>query len=191
MTAIHAIETRYKGLTFRSRLEATWAAFFDLWGWEGLWKYEPIDLNGYIPDFIMDFPWAPLLIEVKPAVALKELWDHADKIEKSGWKHDALIVGAGLFRGEDNDWQQVSGLLSQKDFWDVEQPQDIGWCWGNGIVFRCLRCGLPSVHHADHSWNCYICGAYEGNAHIGPLASNETGPLWAKAHTLTRWRPRQ
>lgn len=44
-----AIPTVYGGVCFRSRLEARWAAFFDLIEWS--WLYEPIDLNGWIPDF--------------------------------------------------------------------------------------------------------------------------------------------
>lgn len=44
-----AIPTRYSGVQFRSRLEARWAAFFDIAGWR--WQYEPIDLAGWIPDF--------------------------------------------------------------------------------------------------------------------------------------------
>jgi hypothetical protein len=35
---VKAIETRYKGYRFRSRLEARWAVFFDALGWE--WRYE-------------------------------------------------------------------------------------------------------------------------------------------------------
>lgn len=50
---IKAHPTRYKNIMFRSRLEATYAAFFDLQGWE--WKYEPIDLNGWTPDFWIKF----------------------------------------------------------------------------------------------------------------------------------------
>lgn len=51
-----AIETKYKGYRFRSRLEARWAVFFDALGLE--WMYEPegIDLgNGvwYLPDFYL------------------------------------------------------------------------------------------------------------------------------------------
>ena len=51
---IKAIETKYKGYRFRSRLEARWAVFFDAMSWE--WEYEPegFDLgNGiyYLPDF--------------------------------------------------------------------------------------------------------------------------------------------
>jgi hypothetical protein len=55
-TAIKAIETRYAGHRFRSRLEARWAVFFDALGVE--WLYEPqgYDINGawYLPDF-----WLP------------------------------------------------------------------------------------------------------------------------------------
>lgn len=32
--AIKAIPTTYAGVNFRSRLEARWAAFFDLCGWK-------------------------------------------------------------------------------------------------------------------------------------------------------------
>lgn len=40
---IKAIETRYKGYRFRSRLEARWAVFFDKLGWK--WRYEH---QGYV-----------------------------------------------------------------------------------------------------------------------------------------------
>lgn len=46
---IAAHPTKYNGVEFRSRLEARWAAFFDLIEWE--WLYEPVDLLGWVPDF--------------------------------------------------------------------------------------------------------------------------------------------
>lgn len=46
--------TRYNGVEFRSRLEARWAAFFDILGWE--WRYEPVDLEGWTPDFWLAIP---------------------------------------------------------------------------------------------------------------------------------------
>ncbi len=54
---IKAIETRYRGYRFRSRLEARWAVFFDALGIE--WQYEPegfelADGTRYLPDF-----WLP------------------------------------------------------------------------------------------------------------------------------------
>lgn len=71
-TKIAAIPTRYAGVEFRSRLEAKWACFFDLAGWE--WEYEPIDLQGWLPDFWVKWPCGhsecgahhTLYVEVKP-----------------------------------------------------------------------------------------------------------------------------
>ena len=61
------IPTTYAGTQFRSRLESRWACFFDLVKWP--WEYEPIELDGYIPDFVLPFEAGPLLVEVKPAFA--------------------------------------------------------------------------------------------------------------------------
>jgi len=53
---IGAIETKYAGCKFRSRLEARWAVFFDTLGIQ--WKYEDqgyeVDGCRYLPDF-----WLP------------------------------------------------------------------------------------------------------------------------------------
>ena len=49
--SIPAIPTMYRGRLYRSRLEARWAAFFDLLGWQH--EYEPFDLAGWIPDFLL------------------------------------------------------------------------------------------------------------------------------------------
>lgn len=50
---IRAIETRYAGCRFRSRLEARWAVFFDALGVR--WEYEPqgfhLPSGPYLPDF--------------------------------------------------------------------------------------------------------------------------------------------
>jgi len=60
-----AIPTTYNGVNFRSRLEARWAVFFDLLHWS--WKYEPLDLNGWIPDFEI-IGKTRTLVEVKPYI---------------------------------------------------------------------------------------------------------------------------
>lgn len=84
----------YQGQLFRSRLEARWASFFDSLGW--VWEYEPLELNWYIPDFILRFH-KPVLVEVKPELDLEALRKHTAKIARSGWDGEALIVGACLF----------------------------------------------------------------------------------------------
>lgn len=69
-----AIETRYKGYRFRSRLEARWAVFFDKVGLE--WVYEPEgfdlgDAGWYLPDFRIP-EWRDTYIEVKPTLPTPE-----------------------------------------------------------------------------------------------------------------------
>jgi hypothetical protein len=58
VAGMKAIETRYRGFRFRSRLEARWAVFFDRLGIR--WAYEPQGylVNGrpYLPDFELFLP---------------------------------------------------------------------------------------------------------------------------------------
>jgi hypothetical protein len=57
---LRAIETKYQGVLFRSKLEAKWAVFFDALGLK--WEHEPESytypgVSGYMPDFLLR--WAP------------------------------------------------------------------------------------------------------------------------------------
>ncbi len=67
MNTISAIETKYKGYRFRSRLEARWAMFFDAAG--VAWTYEPEPLlvagEAYLPDFKVKLPRGDTIHEVK------------------------------------------------------------------------------------------------------------------------------
>ncbi len=88
MSTIAAIPTMYRGVQFRSRLEARWAAYFDLTAFK--WAYEPLDLKGYIPDFLIE---GEILVEVKPAMSLIDLADSCAKVDRSGWKAEAEVLG--------------------------------------------------------------------------------------------------
>jgi len=63
---LKAIETRYRGYRFRSRLEARWAVYFDTIGLR--WEYEPqgfkFACGPYLPDFWL--PQVEMWAEVKP-----------------------------------------------------------------------------------------------------------------------------
>lgn len=52
-TGLRAIETKYNGYRFRSRLEARWAVFFDVLRIPYSYEAEGVDLDGewYLPDF--------------------------------------------------------------------------------------------------------------------------------------------
>jgi hypothetical protein len=66
MTDVVILPTEYKGITFRSRTEARWAALFENMGI--VWDYEPqghgLEGRGYLPDFSL--PEMRLWFEVKP-----------------------------------------------------------------------------------------------------------------------------
>ena len=78
-----ALETQYNGVTLRSRLEAKWAALFDSLGWQ--WDYEPFDLDGWSPDFLLRIQRPCrlggvreicLLVEVKPFADSSQFESH-------------------------------------------------------------------------------------------------------------------
>lgn len=167
-------ETRYKDYLFRSRLEARYAAFFDLLGWP--YAYEPVELAGYIPDFILRF-YQPLLVEVKPCWTLEELNAHAPKINHSGWQGEALLVGLGPI---DDD---TIGLLRDTG----SHPADPSHEWATCRVFYCLHCERYSLYHQTNSWHCRVSGCYSGADYLGD--PGDIGALWAQAHEITRWLP--
>ena len=63
--SIKAIETKYNGFRFRSRLEARWAIFFDSIGLKYEYEIEGFEMNGirYLPDFYI--PSLDRLFEIK------------------------------------------------------------------------------------------------------------------------------
>jgi len=64
---IKNIPTKYKGIIYRSRLEARWAIFFDELNIKHIYEYEGFNLEGkeyYLPDFYL--PFYGVYCEVKP-----------------------------------------------------------------------------------------------------------------------------
>lgn len=78
MNQIAAIPTMYEGIQFRSRLEATWARFFDLL--ELNWTYEPEGFDGWIPDFMLYGKADAVYVEVKPETEISwRLEEYAER----------------------------------------------------------------------------------------------------------------
>lgn len=133
---IKAYPTTYKGVRFRSRLEATWAAFFDQVGWQ--WEYEPADLGRWSPDFSLCGAFGQILVEVKPIDRFNS--NVADKIDDAyppllerdgmrwGCEKEALILGIGpnfLYRGfvygsTALGWLRDGGVLGSRCSGDVD-----------------------------------------------------------------------
>lgn len=171
--SIPAIPTVYNGVQFRSRLEARWAAFFDKLGWP--WLYEPIDLAGYIPDFILPFPHGKVLVEVKPVLVLDDFKDEVfQKIVRSGWTDRFLLVGAALFSdfGEDFIVGPTGTIASAGADDDM------------GMLFRCRICDRYSLRALWGSHACLISGCYGGHIDNSP----NFDPVWNEAGNVVQWR---
>lgn len=137
-----AIQTRYKGYRFRSRLEARWTVFFDALGVR--WEYEPegyVDDNGrcYLPDFLLA---GRLFVEIKPM-----------------WLPDEGIVP--LIRDSREKW---GGFLAGDPTNDLLVFFGLPRTYGNG--------GIPGHrYYADHRMErirlltCRKCGAIAWTTH--------------------------
>lgn len=135
---ILAIPTEYGGAVFRSRLEAHWAAFFDLAGWQ--WDYEPIDTRGWSPDFILPGTPRHIFVEVKPALwslcdrYLSRFSDMGlfDKVYKSLPKDAAgLLLGVSPIANSGNFFLGMcSEYIGEGHVFDlaVMQPNPIDYC---------------------------------------------------------------
>lgn len=155
------IATDYSGIKFRSRVEATWAVFFDEIALP--WAYEPVDLYGYIPDFDLKFRRKPLLIEVKGGN--EDIQAAMVKFERSGWPGDAAIVTTAD--------EAIIGVMYDPDTgWDRAM---MGWC---------LACKRPTIVSESGRWDCRNCGADSRQLWWawGPQRR------WHAAQIKTQWR---
>jgi hypothetical protein len=199
---ISAIPTKYAGVQFRSRLEARWAAFFDLLGWQ--WDYEPIDLAGYIPDFIVSRPLGvPFLAEVKPVVDWpcpvpgcycrrpslqgnpveqqdRETMDEAiEKIQNSGWTKHAVIVGAAMV---------PSGQLVVPRFGlPVDTANNGSWFDTEIVITRCPRCSAYFAQPDIEIW----ATAHNCDDSKRPSIPIDPTPLWREAGNRVQWKAPQ
>ena len=106
---VKASRTEYAGTVFNSRLEAHWAAFFDVVGWP--WLYKPFDLAGWSPAFMLQpvhigreksggfkpgfEQSSPLLVEVRPIdrFCLETANQMSNALFNSGNKLEPLLLG--------------------------------------------------------------------------------------------------
>jgi hypothetical protein len=135
MTA--AIETRYAGCRFRSRLEARWAVFFNHLGVE--WQYEPqgfvVDGIPYLPDFLL--PECGTWVEVKGAES--EL-DHS------------LMVSAAKRLPDKGSWpRRGPALLILGPVPDAPAKGDLGW-----IGIDCIRTWDGAAEQDGQAFGCHV-----------------------------------
>lgn len=106
MTDIKAIETRYNGYRFRSRLEARWAVFFDKCNIRYEYESEGYELpNGekYLPDFYL--PDLDVHVEVKRNTpeGIKEVLKKCDKAISWGGPIKCIVILSDVPKPRTND----------------------------------------------------------------------------------------
>lgn len=188
-----AIPTIYKGRRFRSRLEARWAAFFDLMKWP--YEYEPFDLRGWIPDFVLT-SGLQALVEVKPYLewAQAEEWRRSEKfihtVENTDyWGHPLFLLPAsvrvsGIWSdlGKPVPWfgwvllMNAKGTEYENEFESLNGTRAVL----KGPVGACAHCyeddlvhGGITLHNNNPRWVSY---------------EKEVAPLWQEAGNMVQWR---
>jgi hypothetical protein len=191
-----AIPTLYKGRNYRSRLEARWAAFFDLLGWHT--EYEPIDFNGWIPDFVI-YEAETVYVEVKPITRFPPDSQIVDEIDNSGCDKEVLIVGSTV--------PIQSGLIGwlRQDLSDVTDSNEPYWIWAGAALgiwagnetntegrrtSKGKRERIFGFCHEEQSFIDRITGFYNGGCH-GFCDESDLARLkllWARAGNQVQWK---
>lgn len=146
---IKAIETKYNGYRFRSRLEARWAVFFDTLGVKYEYEKEGYDLDGtwYLPDFwlpdvnLRDYPDG-LWYEIKPP-----RWHGQAPLSALGEQTQHCVV---LAEGLPGDYDYSERLIYE--------------CWPSAdepmFWLKCRQCGHVKVEFMEGSYKyCPRCKA--------------------------------
>ena len=176
-----AIATTFDGIEYRSRLEARWAAFMHNIGWDH--TYEPIDGDGYIPDFIVHGD-SPFFVEVKPAITVTDFTKEQSKVERGlrDLDYDVIVVG-------------VSPFNTGAGFADGHTSVSAGWMnnegdWAPADWITCGFCNRIAVAHTTMSFHGRPCSHADGDhfLHFPPLRFLEG--CWSDACNEVKWRGR-
>lgn len=173
----YGISTLYRGRIYKSRLEARWAAFFDLLGWRH--EYEPFDGYGWIPDFVIMGNAKDVLVEVKPISKFNQ--GAFDKMQR------------GATDWMDAEWDGARELLlvgHSIELYGNSEMITLGWLgsgehailglWGHKFGFcsdtQSFRDRITGIE-TDGSWGYGMQRPYEILDH------------WAWAGNAVQWTP--
>jgi hypothetical protein len=141
---LRAVPLTYAGVSFRSTLEADWAATLDSLGIT--WKYEPEPYRlpsgeVYEPDF-----WLPAhraWLEVKGP--------HMERIHKTR----ELAVSVDSWMSRWSDPVIAIGLASERGLCALETHEG-----GTVHIVHCGVCDHHTLIAEDYGWNCRVCTAH-------------------------------
>lgn len=148
-STLKAIPTIYRGVKYRSRLEARWAVFFDSLGIEHLFEYEGYRLPSgyYLPDFYLPGICYGTFVEIKPflpsedeQVLCSELAAHTRKF---------VILQHGVIKSHDELEGRVNcGILFEMR--GLQFREQIVWD-------QCYRCGKVRFGFIHDRGLCGAC----------------------------------
>lgn len=164
MAQIKAIETRYNGYRFRSRLEARWAVFFDALGIE--YEYEPqgFDLGSmgwYLPDF-----WLPTygtFVEIKAGEPTQQELQKAWALSKdhSVWLIQGvpgLLPYGSEWPDDSAYWVRCPGGYEGAGQWSAQYWND----WTYEVFVQCRRCEYIGLEDRSTHFNYAASGSGYG-----------------------------
>ena len=175
------IPTIHKSRRYRSRLEAKWAAFFDLLGWHA--EYEPFDCDGWIPDFAITTSTGFVLVEVKPITMPSP--DIYEKIDVANTDcYGVLLVGLSPFESRQDGASPGSAAIG----WYSPSPKS-GWIESNLAVrkplfdFYSRSGGGIRLHVIGRDQRAHDEEGAFLTSHIVPATT-----IWSNACNSVQWR---
>lgn len=203
---IPAIPTMYDGIQYRSRLEAKWGAFFGLLGWK--FEYEPFELNGWIPDFLIHGCHHPILVEVKPVTTFPG--DVADKMERAAktWTRIASEVSTCQRPIGEIHWTEEREVPTGELMivgcavpisYSMGSGSQIGWindCVLGGATSRWADASVAATGGRMRELSTYQgswIGRITGRGWVGKSCFGETDngfatSLWREAGNIVQWK---
>lgn len=138
---LRAVPQTYAGVSFRSTLEADWAATLDSLSIR--WKYEPEPYrlpsgDLYSPDF-----WLPA-----QRVWLEVKGPHMERIRKT----QELAVSLDSWLSQWSDPVVVVGLAPERELCTLQTHEG-----GAVHLLRCGHCEHYTFVAEDYGWNCRVC----------------------------------
>ncbi|NPD67275.1 hypothetical protein HN018_06770 [Lichenicola cladoniae] len=183
---VAAIPTTYNGRRYRSRLEAKWAAFFDLLKWSA--EYEPFDLGKWSPDFQIYSPESRGLIEVKPWV--NQSIETCDRVVEACCRHGFDDFGdyawlTNVAPTFESSFAHVGWIANLREDDKTWTPVHIGW-------FRSpdeKHVSADLVHVSSDYWVSWMrADANRMGLDDEPMPQTDlVKSLWSRASNVCQW----
>lgn len=149
------IETTYKGIRYRSRLEARTAILMDNVGIRYLYEPEGFafeDGTAYLPDFYL--PDQDAFLECKGIMTEKD-WNKICNLAKESGKYIVIMYPDLTFTL--SSWVEDLNAIFP---WKQKGP---GLYESGSWICKCHKCGKVYFGDECAAWDCKCCGYYEGD----------------------------